>query len=254
MAAQFLLGTIAFLWGVCLGSFINVVSLRFSTGESSVRGRSRCPHCHKQLTWWELLPLVSFVALRGKCANCKQRLSLQYPLVEVASGVLAVSLLQDMAVSWAPLLTFAIALVLLTLFLIDLRTFILPDFYVVLLAVLAALLHAYGGSVSSTSILMGVLFGSGFLLFLWLVTWGRGIGLGDVKLAVPLGLMFGFSGIAVVLFMSFIVGGLTGLLLLAAKRATPKTAIPFGPFLTGSALVLLMRPGLVDTFRRLIGV
>lgn len=240
---------IAAYLGAVVGSFLNVVILRFISGESIGMSRSRCPQCRHVLAWYDLVPMLSFFLLGGKCRYCAKRISVQYPLVELVSLLAAVyfALSYPEHVLTASVL-FIIFALLLTLFVIDLRTFILPDFLIVALSVAVIIHHAVAVAPTPTSQYGGVLVGGGFLLVLWLATRGAGIGFGDVKLLIPLGLLFGVSGVIPLLFGAFMLGGLLGAVLLVLKKATPKTAIPFGPFLAGMAMLLLVYPNIASLF------
>jgi len=241
-----------FLIGASIGSFINVIALRFIAHES-VTGRSRCPHCRKQLRWWELIPILSFFLLRGRCQRCQAKISAQYPLVEAASGALFLAAFHPWPLMPEQILgsIFLCALFafLLILFLVDLHTLLLPDQYIVGVALCVAGLRIlqphYPSLISSIS---GALGGAGFLLFLWILTRGRGVGLGDVKLLLPLGALIGLPGTIVLLWLSFSGGGLIGGYLLLRGKARLKTALPFGPFLTASAAVVLLLPHVVTAF------
>ena len=250
-----LITTIAFVYGTLLGSFLNVVALRTSarlegrTAGSILTGRSACPHCGVALRWWELVPVVSFFALRGRCAHCHARISWQYPLVEIALGIIVAKLWANAWPNpdWFLLLTqISIASILVVLLVIDLKVMLLPDYLIVWLCVLVAVMLALRDA-SWLFALWGILVGAGFLFFLWLVTRGRGIGLGDVKLMVPLGALLGGWGTTVLLFAAFISGGLVSIYLLWKQRVHLKTAIPFGPFLIGSGLLLILYPDLPAT-------
>ena len=221
-----------FLFGAVIGSFLNVVILRSIKGES-LNGRSKCPGCQHTLAWYELVPVFSFLVQRGRCRSCGAGISLQYPIVELLSGIAAALLFPN-------ILAFLLFAVLLVLFVTDLHTFLLPDFFTVLLTAIVL----YSGSVSYG----GMLIGTGFMLFLWAVTSGRGIGFGDVKLMIPLGLFFGVEGVVALLAGAFITGGLVGTYLLVTGKASRKTAIPFGPYLTGFAMLFLVYPAIIEMF------
>ena len=243
-----------FLFGTALGSFLNVVILRWIETHPAPLpyqrpegfARSRCPYCHRTLRWWELVPLLSFTLLRARCARCHRSISVQYPLVELSFGF--ITLILGLRGDY---LSIIIAALLVILFIIDLKTFLLPDLFVglLLVAVVVQVLSTQylpvwqASSVLSTH-LTGPALGAGFLGFLWLVTRGRGLGLGDVKLMVPLGLLFGFWGTVMLLLAAFVTGGALGLVLLARGRVQLKTAVPFGPFLAGTALLWLLFPQL----------
>jgi prepilin signal peptidase PulO-like enzyme (type II secretory pathway) len=255
-----------FLLGSCLGSFLNVVILRsidaLKANETSgglgrrrlnVGGRSHCPHCHQQLRWWELVPILSFLWLRGKCHRCHHKISWQYPAVELAMGIITVALVlplpTTLAAAAVSALHLIIASLLVVLFMVDLKTMLLPDNFVlaVLVIVILKKIIDYSQLPANYSLsrdFAGIAIGAGFLLCLWLVTRGKGIGLGDVKLMIPLGLLFGPLATTVLLFMAYSIGGALAIYLLLRKRATMKTALPFGPFLCGAALVVLLAPSL----------
>ena len=274
-----------FALGTIIGSFLNVVILRQGIEEKSrqlpgtLRGRSRCPSCGNTLSPVELIPLVSYLLQRGRCRTCSIRIYPQYPLVELTCGLLAVALLAPLLVGgggesiWPglmyphtsllrgekvalALLDFIAACVLIILFVVDLKTFILPDKFLWPLAAVTishAAIRMINYELGVAMPLWGAALGGGFLLFLYLVTRGRGIGFGDVKLLVPLGFCFGPLGTATLLFLSFIAGGAYGSALLAARRATMKTAIPFGPFLIGAALLLMQLPELPRQLLHVLG-
>lgn len=214
-----------------------------------ITGRSACPHCQRTLRWWELVPLISFTLLQGCCRRCRAPLSLQYPIIEFTMGVLTLFILwPTAAVSSGSALALgfmnlAIISCLVVLFVIDLYTFLLPDFFISLLGALVIVRYLLDPNhLSLTLLIFGAAVGSGALFLLWLLTKKRGIGLGDVKLLIPLGLLFGVSQVVFLLWLAFIVGGVVSIGLLWSGRATMKTAVPFGPFLTGSAVLLLLFP------------
>ncbi len=239
-----------FLAGACVGSFVNVIALRSISGQAMIADRSRCPRCQKTLRWYELVPLFSFIFLGGRCYSCRQPISLQYPIVEILTGIVLVALLLSVQPEQflGQIISFIIFCILLVLLIIDQHTFLLPDFFIVLLAIAVLLWPTLADTVSERSMFFGVIIGAGFLFLLWLITRGRGIGLGDVKLMIPLGLLLGGAGSVVLLFFAFVIGGLYGLYLLLSGKATPKTALPFGPFLIAVAFVLLLWPDITTSF------
>jgi prepilin signal peptidase PulO-like enzyme (type II secretory pathway) len=231
------------LFGVALGSFLNVIVIRFP--DKPITGRSFCPKCKKKLRAIDLIPLISYILIRGRCVNCRKRISIQYLLVELVVGIVAVtvfmSYLNGVVGLVGSLVNFFIIYILIGLFLIDLRTFLLPDLYIVMLTGLVVLNMIIVSS-SIALAFVGALIGAGFLLILWIITARRGIGLGDVKLMIPLGFLFGPVNTVLLLLGSFILGGSVGLVLLASKKATLKTAVPFGPFLAGVAILFVLFP------------
>ncbi len=222
-----LLSLFFFLFGCIIGSFLNVVILRFNTGLSIANGRSRCFSCNKDLRWYELVPVLSYLAVRGKCARCKSKISIQYILVELATGVTFVLIyLKFQYLAFFPathsissglisssLSVFFIALayyffiaaLLIVIFVYDLRHKIIPDTLVAIFIVLTFLrlftavpqLWAHG---TLSDFWAGPVIALPFFL-LWLASRGRWMGLGDAKLALPIGWMLGMQrGVSAVVF------------------------------------------------------
>lgn len=243
---------VIFILGTTIGSFLNVVILRYLK-KAKPTGRSHCPHCHKQLVWWELIPLLSFIFLQARCRHCHQAISVQYPLVELWLGL-------SMLIIFTPVPTSLISIlhaVLLTILIcwltilavIDLYTMFLPDQFIVGLSVTVVLLLALNWmQFNSSTTISGGLVGAGLLFALWLITRQRGIGFGDVKLMVPLGALVGLKGTLVLLWLAFIGGGLVAFWLLARGKATLKTSLPFGPFLIATAILIVLMPALSEYF------
>lgn len=260
-----------FFFGLFVGSFINVLALRYKPGEKifksdRVTGRSHCPHCKKTLSWYELIPLVSFVLQRGKCRACKKALSLRYPIIELTAGLIGAATicaltnnaLFSIGAPTANQLLFAglwlvFAYSLLLMSLIDLKYSIIPDrlnafMFVNALAIavvrLFLLKPEFNGSFFksyasifglSTSPLVAlgvaVLFATGFFALIIAATKGKGMGMGDLKLAPALALAVGWPDIVLLISSSFIIGSLISLPLLIQKKKKLKQAVPFGPFL-----------------------
>mgnify|MGYP000104585378 CR=1 FL=1 len=260
---DFLVIVFLFSLGAIVGSFLNVVILRFNTGRSFVSGRSGCFSCGKKIAWYENIPLVSFLFLKGKCSNCKSKISLQYPLVEFATGlVFSLGFLKYAHVLNESLSSFFISyllLILISIFLIlifiyDLRHKIIPNEFVYPFVALSAVYMFFPSGVyvfpSLTHILAGPLL---FLPFftLWLVSQGRWIGFADGKFAWgmgwALGLVYGLSAVV----LGFWIGALWALgglllqkigLFTYSKGITMKSEVPFGPFLIIALLIIFMFP------------
>lgn len=276
-----------FIFGLVIGSFLNVVALRYD-GEHFVLdprvigGRSHCASCGRTLRWFELIPLFSFFLQAGRCRRCKARLSVQYPIVEFISGLLFVLVPWRMAeftvagpfIWFLPALWVLAFLILLLLSVIDIRTGIIPDELNVALGILAVALgislaispsgagslmgplssiFSVPGSVWAGRVI-GAMFGFIFFEFLLLVTRGRGIGMGDVKLALPLGLLFGWPDILPVVGFAFVCGALVGVVLILSKKKTMQGTLPFGPFLAiGAVTVFFFGAQLAQWYFHIIG-
>lgn len=251
----YLIAFTLFITGLFVGSFLNVVIDRTPRKETIVKGRSYCEFCKKELTWYDLIPLLSFIFLKGECRYCHKKLSLYYPVTELVTGVLFVltylfiihnSEFKIQAGVFNPksLISLAYYLFIVSGFIIiffeDLRHGVIPD-KIVFPAVAVSFLYLF--FFNQQSLIINLFSGFGaflFFLILYLATKGKGMGFGDVKLALLLGLVLGFPGIVLALYLAFLTGAFAGLILIIwKKKASIKDAIPFGPFLIGTSLVSL---------------
>ena len=226
----------AFLFGLVFGSFGNVIIYRLPIGES-IRGRSHCPQCNKTIEAICLIPVISYLLLRGKCRYCHRHISWQYPLVELGSGFLAV-VAAFLAPSFTSVLVLALALwVLLIISVFDAHTQGIPDIFNILFIALAFLYTTIAGEFDPLAFVIGV----GFFGSQWLVSRGRWIGSGDVLLSVGLSALLGKGELVIfMLFSSYIIGAFVASALLLTRRITRKDYIAFGPFLAVGALVALI--------------
>lgn len=228
--------TATFLLGIIVGSFLNVVILRYNTGKSLL-GRSGCFSCGKGLRWYELIPVISYFLQSGKCRSCGSGISLQYPLVELLTGVLFALIYQQFYPGILSLFFYIFVwsfLIVITVY--DLRHKIIPDGLSYTLAVIIGL-WALGHS-DWYALATGA---TGFLFFasLWYLSKGRWMGLGDAKLALPLGFLLGPSLGLATLMLAFWIGAIYGLIVLSLPRSrvTLKSEVPFAPFLTLGAAI-----------------
>lgn len=263
---MFLISFLVFILGAVIGSGINCLVERRIAGRSWWRGRSACPQCQRALTWYELLPVISFLALRGRCRTCGCKLNWQYLLSEVFLGGFFVLAWQrsglDLSVfsgqNFWPLLIVLrdwVALSFLAaIFWYDYREKMIPDAWSFLGGALALSFNIFLG-LSWYQILLGGAVISGFLGLQYIISKGRWIGLGDVKLGIFLGFLLGWPQVLAAIFLAYLLGGSLGGYLLLRKKVTPKTAIPLGPFLTlATAIVLLYGQSLIDWYLRSLGV
>jgi prepilin signal peptidase PulO-like enzyme (type II secretory pathway) len=231
---ELFLGIYFFIFGLLIGSFLNVVILRLPLKKDLIHTRSGCPQCGTQLRWYHNLPVISFICLKGKCAYCGQRISWRYPLVETLMGIIAFWLApQEMTASHLLnfFFYFSIACIFICHFLIDLDHHLLLDSLNLYLLVILLSYAIYYLS-PSMWITGGVI---GFLLPL-LVTWlfykirGQiGLGGGDIKLYGILGIFLGPMGIIFTIFMSCLVGSVWGLSMIIFKKMTKDRPMAFGP-------------------------
>jgi leader peptidase (prepilin peptidase) / N-methyltransferase len=231
------------LFGLLFGSFLTVVVHRVPRGESVVAPRSRCPRCGAQIRAWENVPVLSWLVLRGRCRRCGARISLEYPLVELSTGLLfalAGALIEPLyaAVLVAPFLGLMLAVAL-----IDARWRIVPNLIVYpALAVYAVAItvgHLTGGGLDILSGLLGVAVYGGPMLLVALAVPG-GMGMGDVKLAALIGLVLGSLSlllVGVAAFLGIVGGGLAAVVAMAILKWGRKRQMPFGPFLAAGAVL-----------------
>lgn len=243
---MFLFSTfVVFVFGTIIGSFLNVLVIRGNTGRS-IGGRSACMSCGTQLTARDLVPILSYLFLRGRCRSCASAISIQYPLVEFLAGALFVAAyVRAYSIAEFTLLA-ALCTVLLFVAVYDMRHTIIPDTSIALLVVLAGVsfvLHMHSTALSAY--LVAAIIAGAPLFLLWYFSSGSAMGFGDVKLASALGLfLYPLQSLAF-LWLAFVTGGAAALLLLGAPKVlmhtpslrqrlplvTIKSEIPFGPFL-----------------------
>lgn len=226
LGTYFWAGWVAVL-GLGIGSFINVVVDRLQAGES-LHGRSYCPHCRHRLPWYCLIPVVSYVALRAHCHFCRRPIALQYPVVEVSAGALfALAALWFIADPWRLAWHLAMFSILLMIFLYDLKYYMIPDVFSLTGLVLAVIGQiVFGTAWWSIGLGMGV--GASIFLIQYLVSRGRWIGGGDVRLGVLLGAYLAWPLTLVGLFFAYIFGAVAALFLLARHQKQFGDKLPFG--------------------------
>lgn len=230
------------LFGLIIGSFLNVVIFRVPRGESIVSPGSHCTVCGHTLRAWELIPVLSFLMLKGKCGTCQTRISWRYPAVELLTGVLFYLTARfNLETHTARLiLNLVFVAVLIALSFIDMDTFRLPDVLTLPLLGLG-LLGAFlipGHPIGWES--LGSAFGAGGLFWVIARIYPQGMGLGDVKLVAAMGAFLGFPSIFLAVFLGSLTGALVGILLLLSGRQRFQQHIPFGPYLGLGAIIALL--------------
>jgi leader peptidase (prepilin peptidase)/N-methyltransferase len=237
---------IILLYGIIIGSFCNAVVWRIHERKSISHGRSMCPECHHQLSALDLVPVLSWIGLRGKCRYCRKPISVQYPAVELITGLLFawsyLRLMPNSVSSWAAFLIWLYLLaVLVILTVYDLRWMMLPD--VVLLPAIGIMFvwsFWLGVGQHSWSNLLAGLIAGGFFYALAAVSNGRWMGGGDIKLATLMGFSLGLGKLAVAMFLGFNLGAIVSLTLIATGRKRRDSHIPFGPFLAAGMILAML--------------
>ena len=233
-----------FIFGLLWGSFANVVIYRYPKGQGVAFPRSRCPKCETSIAWYDNIPVLSWLILRGRCRHCKGSISWRYPAVELLTGALFAAVFVRFGISWSTLeyLVFVWGLVVVSF--IDLELMILPDIFTLSGIVLGLAGAALNPERDFMSSLYGVLMGGGFL---WLVAYlyllvrkEEGMGGGDIKLLAWIGAVLGWTSVPFVVLASSLLGSLVGVGLAWRRQAGLRSVIPFGPYLALAAIIFLL--------------
>lgn len=224
-----------FIYGLIIGSFLNVCIYRIPRNESIVFPGSHCPKCNHKLKWYDNIPLFSYLILRGRCRYCKADILKQYPLVEALNAIIYIIMYLKFGFNIDFIFYALISSVLIVITFIDLNEMIIPDILVVIILILSILYKGfnyfiYGISLSLFSSLSGLLLAGGIFLAIVLLSKG-GMGGGDVTLIASLGFVLGTKYILLNIFLSFILGAIISIFLLVTKIKGRKDPIPFGPFI-----------------------
>lgn len=242
-----------FIFGLVIGSFLNVCIHRLPSSQSIVHPRSRCPQCGHLIRIYDNIPVLSYLILRGRCRDCGARISLRYPVVELLSGAFAAMAVARFGLGWQALLMYALIAAFLVITFIDLDHRIIPD-VITLPGIPIGLAASFGpGMISPLESLVGILAGGGSLfLVAWgyqLVTQREGMGGGDIKLLAMIGAFIGWKGVLLTIFIASLTGTLAGMALIFRRRGDMKLAVPFGPFLAvGAIAYLFMGPELMSWY------
>lgn len=254
--AYLVITVILFAMGAAVGSFLNVVVHRSLNQENWLWGRSHCDHCRKQIKWYDNIPLLSYVLLKAKCRYCQKMISLSNPVMELLTGLLFVwwywggflffKLSQGPFSVLQPLFWLSVGLILLAILVVDLMYLIIPDFLVgslLSLVLLYRFILVISGVMQFQDLvnsILGMLLCVALIGGLWLITRGKGMGLGDVKLIVPLALLLGWPQTLVMVFLSFLIGAVVGLMLVINGRKKFGQVIAFGPFMVVATFISLV--------------
>ena len=228
---------LVFLFGVSIGSFLNVCIWRTWENINIVKGRSMCPNCHVPVAWYDNVPLLSFIFLRGKCRYCQKQISWQYPIIELMTGLLFLFvtfwhntqipfLNLEMVRDWL-IISFLIFI-----FVYDLKHQEILSIPTLMLSVILFVISIPVGWNSWYNMLLGALVGGGFFLAQYIVSRGKWIGGGDVRLGLLMGIILGWPNVLFGLFFSYILGAVCGLCLVVKNKKNMQSEVPFGTYLT----------------------
>ncbi|NOQ68202.1 prepilin peptidase [Patescibacteria group bacterium] len=274
---MFLFYFIIFIFGLIFGSFLNVVIFRLENGEKIVNDRSKCLRCKHVLAWYDLIPIFSFIFLKGRCRYCGERISWQYPVVEMGTGTLFLLIFNFQfsifnfsaqggpASGWqflSLLFWFYIVSVLIVIFAYDLKHYIIPDKIIYPAIIVTLGFNLFNNFHNSqftihNSLFINHLFAAFiaglFFYAIVVITKGKGMGGGDVKLGFLMGLLLGWPLVLIALFLSFIIGSVIGIFLILVGNKKMKSMIPFGPFLIlGTFIALFWGEEIVEWYLNII--
>jgi len=272
-----------FFLGLSVGSFINALVFRLKTKRKIIHARSICPKCQKKLETWDLIPLLSFIILRGRCRACQQKISWQYPLVELATGIIFVLVFYyqiEKVGSWSWINIFSlffylfITFSLITIFVYDLKYLLIPGqiIWPALIFNLAYLLLAFFFYLSKNKeiyyrlyphlwpsvhpplyFFYGILLGTGIFLALVLLSKEKWMGAGDIQIGFLMGLLLGFPLTLLALSLAFVLGAFVGIFLVIFKKKSLKSQVPFAPFLiTGIFITLFWGDWIINWYLKFL--
>ena len=229
--------------GAAVGSFLNVLICRIPEGKSIVYPSSHCPKCTHSIRFYDNIPLISYLVLRGKCRDCHEKISLRYPLVEALTALMSFLLFWKFGLSMKYLFSFIFTAALIVITFIDLDLQIIPDVITLPGIPLFFLAAVFFMDVKVMEALLGLLIGGGCLFaiaFVYeLITKREGMGGGDIKLLAMMGAFLGWKSLFFILFVSSLLGAVVGISTMIAKGKDMKYAVPFGPFLSAAAVAYL---------------
>ncbi|MEW6188688.1 MAG: prepilin peptidase [Actinomycetota bacterium] len=237
-----IMGLVFFIFGLAVGSFLNVCIYRLPRKESIIFPNSHCPHCGGVIKIYDNIPLVSYLLLKGRCRYCEGRISIQYPLVELLTGLLFLFCFLKFGPSTRFLSASFFTSILLLVAAIDLKHKIIPNKVILPALVIQAILVILSNPQAMSSSLIGFFIGGGLLLLVALLAHlflrREGMGGGDIKLAAFLGIFLGWY-VLIALFLGFLLGAIAGIALIIFKEMSRRDIIPFGPFLALGGLITL---------------
>ena len=237
----FFIGAFIFIFGLNVGSFLNVCICRFPKDESILWPSSHCPKCNHRLVFFDLIPILSFLFLAGRCRYCKEKISFRYPVVEFLTALTFLLLYVYFGLTWRLIFYFIFSAILIVVSFTDLETYTIHDFFNYLGIVVGLLFSFLNGNIFD-SIYGAVIGGLIFFLIRFigsLIFKREAMGEGDVFLAIMIGAFLGLKGVILTSYMSFIIGGIVSLFLILMRKKNIVEKIPFGPYLSIAAVIYI---------------
>ena len=240
MTEEIFLYIIIALLGLLVGSFLNAVIYRLKSGDSIVKERSKCPSCKQKLGPIDLVPIFSFLFLKGKCRFCKVGISWQYPIIELVT--MGLFILGFYRFGLTPELPAFMVLTgfMIIIFTYDVKHYLILDKVTIPGMVVALLFAIFIYQLSFWSIFFGALIGGGIFWLQYVLSKGKWVGGGDIRLGLMMGLFLGWEKLLVALFIAYVLGAIIGIFMIIGGKKGMKDALPFGTFLSASAVVVLL--------------
>jgi leader peptidase (prepilin peptidase)/N-methyltransferase len=234
----------AFILGAVIGSFLNVCIYRIPMEESVIYPSSHCPECGEKIKWYDNIPIISYLILRGKCRNCGKKISVQYPLIELLTGILTAGVIWKYGISFVSLYFLILTYVLVVVSTIDLKTMLVPEKFCYFAMVAGILLSPFIPVISLKDSILGASFGAGIILFIietyYIFTGKEGMGYGDASIMAIIGAFLGWEKVLLTIFFASLIGSVVGIALMVLKGKNAKFALPFGPFLSIGAYITIL--------------
>jgi len=235
---------IAFIVGTVIGSFLNVCIYRIPEGKSVVYPSSSCPKCNEKIGWYDNIPIISYILLKGKCRNCGEKISIQYPVVELLTGLVTLSIFAKYGLSFNTFYFLILVYALIVVSIIDIKTMLVSIKLCYFVMIIGILLSPFVSVVSFKDSILGASFGAGVILFIietyYIFTGKEGMGYGDANIMAMVGAFLGWQKVFLVIFLASFIGAIVGLFLIILKGKDTKFAIPFGPFLSIGAYITVL--------------
>lgn len=227
---------IFFVFGTVLGSFFNVVGLRVPQKIKFANDRSYCPNCEKQLTWYELVPVLSYVIQNGKCRGCKKEISMIYPIVELATGALFAFCYYYIGLELELITAILLMSMLMIIFVTDMSYMLIPNKILLFFLPLFIIMRVIEPLDPWYNALIGAAAGYGLVALIILLSKG-GMGAGDMKLLGVLGIVLGLGNILLTFFIAALFGAIVGGIMMMMQKVKRRQAIPFGPYIIAGAII-----------------
>ncbi|MCF8009133.1 MAG: prepilin peptidase [Halanaerobiales bacterium] len=230
---------IIFITGLIIGSFLNVVIHRLPLKKSIVFPSSHCPNCEAKLKYYDLIPVLSYIFIKGKCRYCAQKISLQYPIVETLTALLFLLTFLKYGLTSEFIIFILLISILIVVSFIDIKYQIIPNEITFIFIPLGLILSLLFNHISFVNSLLGLVIPAGLLLLIAFI-YKKGMGLGDVKLIGMIGVFIGWRYALVSIFIGALFGSLYGIYMMVIGNMDRKTKIPFGPFISLGAVIMIL--------------